>query len=85
LLNALGARLNRRSLDQIGIYAKAVSSKSALDQVVIGKILPRINVLKNDKTTAVFRDLIAILPVSKETKELMNEMINEGRTITYWR
>ncbi|KAB7672560.1 AAA family ATPase [Bacillus sp. B1-b2] len=85
LLSTLGARLNRRSLDQIGTYAKAVSSESTLDQVVIGKILPRINVLKNDKTTAAFRDLLASLSISEDTKDLMNEMINEGRTITYWR
>jgi energy-coupling factor transporter ATP-binding protein EcfA2 len=85
LLSTLEARLNRRSLDQIGYYSKAINSDSALDQVVLGKILPRINILKNEKTTAAFRELISSLPICERTKEVMNKMINEGRTITYWR
>ena len=85
LLSTLDARLNRRSLDQIGYFSKAVSSESALDQVVMGKVLPRINTLKNKKTTAAFRELITGLPISEKTKEFMYEMDNEERIITYWR
>lgn len=85
ILSALAARINRRSLDQIGYYSKAVNSESTLDQVVMGKILPRINTFKNEKTTAAFKELITSLPISGKVKEVMNKMINEGRTISYWR
>ncbi len=85
ILRTLEARLNRRSLDQIGYYSKAINSDSALDQVVMGKILPRINILKDEKTLAAFKELVTSLPISKRTKEVMDKMMNEGRTITYWR
>lgn len=85
ILSTLEARLNRRSLDQIGYYSKAIDSESVLDQVVMGKILPRINTFKNEKTTAAFKELITSLPISERTKEVMNKMIDDGRTITYWR
>lgn len=85
ILSTLEARLNRRSLDQIGYYSKAINSESVLDQVVMGKILPRINTFKNEKATAAFKELITSLPISERTKEVMNKMIDDGRTITYWR
>jgi len=85
LLAKLGARLNHRALDQIGYYGSAVNSELKFDQIVRGKILPRIQVLRNDETEKTLKQLKDRLDISPLTKKKIDEMLSQGRTITYWR
>lgn len=85
LLDVLGARLNRRALDQIGWYSAAIHTDSVFDQIVLGKILPRIDILKDDEKIQAYNELISKLPISEDTRRFMKDMVKDGRTITYWR
>ncbi len=86
MLGQLGARLNRRALDQIGYYGHAVNSPLKFDQIVRGKILPRIQVVRSDENTRVLERLSQELSnPSNMTKMKIREMLDQGRTITYWR
>ncbi|RAK20369.1 dynein-related subfamily AAA family protein [Anoxybacillus vitaminiphilus] len=85
-LDKLGARLNRRALDQIGYYGSAVNSHLKFDQIVRGKILPRIQVSRSDETVKTLEQLSQELQNQSDmTQTKIREMLNQGRTITYWR
>ena len=89
MLDKLGGRLNRRALDQIGYYGSAVNSHLKFDQIVRGKILPRIQVSRNDETVEALKQLLQKLKnqsnISPLTENKIEEMLKQGRTITYWR
>ncbi|AGT33648.1 hypothetical protein M493_17200 [Geobacillus genomosp. 3] len=86
MLGQLGARLNRRALDQIGYYGHAVNSPWKFDQIVRGKILPRIQVVRSDENARVIERLLqGMKNPSNMTKIKVKEMLDQGRTITYWR
>ncbi|QNU28080.1 AAA family ATPase [Geobacillus sp. 46C-IIa] len=88
LLTPLGARLNHRALKHIGYYGRAIPSGMAFDQIVRGKILPRIHVQRDGNTVRAFEQLVEelnSLSPSARTKEKIEEMRNNGRLITYWR
>lgn len=89
LLDQLGARLNRRALDQIGYYGSAVNSHLKFDQIIRGKILPRIQVSRSDETVRALEQLLQKLKdqsdISLLTQQKIKEMLRQGRTITYWR
>lgn len=84
LLIKLGARLNYRSLDQISYYGRAVNSERAFDQVFRCKVLPRIQVLKNEKTKETMTQLLEQPHISERTKNKIKQMMERDRLITYW-
>lgn len=87
MLEQLNARLNQRALSHIADYAGAAGTAFTKNDITHGKILPRINVVQDDSSSASFKRLNRELSddLSKQTKEKMERMMKEGKMITYWR
>jgi energy-coupling factor transporter ATP-binding protein EcfA2 len=85
ILAKLNAKLNKRALEQIGYFSGSVFSENVFNIVIKGKVLPRINVIRNSENENAFNKLIEVLKVSDRTKNRMKAMLDYNHSINYWR